>query len=167
MKKIALVLAIALSSAAGFAQINKGELKQLQNFLSQPGKEAPTNAEALRISNVKDPSTWEGITIVGNHVTKIDWKDKKIAGTLDLSGFSELTSVDVSRNALTALSVKGAAALNDLNASRNKLNEINLDGATSLVKLSLNNNRITEFSLTGAPVIKSINIASNLSLRST
>ena len=90
MKKIALVLAIALSSAAGFAQINKGELKQLQNFLSQPGKEAPTNAEALRISNVKDPSTWEGITIVGNHVTKIDWKDKKLPVLSTLAVFPNL-----------------------------------------------------------------------------
>lgn len=121
MKKIALVLAVALSSAASFAQINKGELKQLQNFLSQPAKEAATNAEALHITNVKDPSTWEGVTVTGNRVTKIDWKDKKIAGTLDLSGFTALTSVDVSRNALTALTVDGAGALNELNASRNKL----------------------------------------------
>ena len=54
MKKIALVLAVALSSAACFAQVNKGELKKLQNFLSQPAKEAATNAEALRVTNIKD-----------------------------------------------------------------------------------------------------------------
>ena len=57
MKKIALMLAVALGSAACFAQINKSELKQLQNFLNQPAETESTNAQALKITNVKDPST--------------------------------------------------------------------------------------------------------------
>ncbi|MDE6468980.1 MAG: hypothetical protein K2L28_08820, partial [Muribaculaceae bacterium] len=162
MKKIALILAVALSGAACFAQVDKGELKQLQNFLQQPAEKGGTNAEALKITNTKDPSTWEGVTVVGKHVTKIEWKDKKLGGTLDLSGFDALASVDVSRNALTAITVKGDGALTELNASRNKISEVDLEGCSTLVKLSLNNNRITEFTLTDVPTIKSINIASNL-----
>lgn len=100
MKRIAFILAVALGSAAAFAQVNKGELKQLQNFLSQPAEHAATNAEALKITNIKDPSTWEGVTVVGKNVTAIDWKDKHLSGVLDLSGFSALTKVDVSRNKL-------------------------------------------------------------------
>ena len=57
MKKIAFILAVALGSAAAFAQVNKGELKQLQAFLAQPAEHAATNAEALKITNIKDPST--------------------------------------------------------------------------------------------------------------
>ena len=49
MKKIALLLAVALGSAACFAQVNKTELKQLQNFLSQPSEKGGTNAEALMV----------------------------------------------------------------------------------------------------------------------
>ena len=52
MKKIAFILAVALGSAAAFAQVNKGELKQLQNFLAQPAEKAATNAEALKITNI-------------------------------------------------------------------------------------------------------------------
>ncbi len=115
MKKIALLLAVALSSAACFAQVNKSELKQLQNFLAQPAEKDGTNAEALKITNLKDPSTWEGITVVGNHVTEIKWKDKKLAGTLDLSGFKALAKVDVSRNKLAAVTFKGDPMLTDVN----------------------------------------------------
>ena len=147
MKKIALVLAVALSSAACFAQVNKGELKKLQNFLSQPAKEAATNAEALRVTNIKDPSTWEGVTVTNGHVTKIDWKDKKLGGTLDLTGFEALTSVDVSRNALTGITIVNNPSLAELNISRNKIKSLAIDGATTLSKLSANNNRITEFAL--------------------
>ena len=47
MKKIALLLAVAISSASLFAQnVNKTELKQLKAFLAQPAAEASTNAEA-------------------------------------------------------------------------------------------------------------------------
>ncbi|MDE6041267.1 MAG: hypothetical protein K2F99_06790, partial [Muribaculaceae bacterium] len=118
MKKIALFLAVALSSAASFAQVNKAELKALQNFLNEPAKEAATNAEALKISNIKDPATWEGVTVVGKNVVAIDWKDKKLGGTLALSGFTALTTVDVSRPELTAVPVAHDPALVEFNASR-------------------------------------------------
>ena len=59
MKKVVLILTLALCSSIAFAQrVNKAELKQLQAFLAQPAKEAATNAEALRIQNVSDPSQW-------------------------------------------------------------------------------------------------------------
>ncbi|MDE6157247.1 MAG: hypothetical protein K2F78_03780 [Muribaculaceae bacterium] len=162
MKKIALLLAVALSSAACFAQVNKSELKQLQNFLAQPAEKGGTNAEALKITNVKDPSTWEGVTVVGNNVTEIKWKDKKIAGTLDLSGFKALRTVDVSRNALSGVTFNGDPVLADVNVSRNKLTEVDLSDCPMLSKVAINNNRLTEFEISDVPAIKSLNIASNL-----
>ena len=64
MKKIALLLAVAISSASLFAQnVNKTELKQLKAFLAQPAAEASTNAEALKVTNQNDPASWEGITV--------------------------------------------------------------------------------------------------------
>ena len=145
MKRIALFLAVALASVGVFAQnLNKNELRQLQAFLNQPAKEAATNAQALKITDLKAPSTWEGVTVANGRVTAIKWNDKKLAGTLDLSGFTALQSVDVSRNALTSLTVANDGALTELNASRNRITDVTLTGCGALGKLQLNNNRITE-----------------------
>ena len=105
MKKVALMIAVTLGSLTVFAQnVNKNELKQLQAFLAAPAEQGMTNAQVLKVSNVNDPSTWEGVTVANGHVTKIEWKNKKIAGTLNLKGFSALTDVDVSRNSLNSVS---------------------------------------------------------------
>ena len=144
MKRVALLLAVALASVAVFAQkINKSELKQLQVFLSEPAEKDATNAQALKITDTGNPATWEGVTVEGGHITAIEWKDKHLAGTLNLSGFTALTKVDVSRNKITALTVKGSTALTELNASRNRLNEFDAQGCSSLHKHSVNNNYIT------------------------
>lgn len=83
MKKVALLFAVALSSLAVNAQkIDKNELKQLQAFLAAPAEKEATNAQALKIADVKSPATWEGVTVENGHVTKIEWKGKKIAGDL-------------------------------------------------------------------------------------
>ena len=64
MKKVALLFAVALSSLAVNAQkIDKNELKQLQAFLAAPAEKEATNAQALKITDVKSPATWEGVTI--------------------------------------------------------------------------------------------------------
>ena len=55
MKRIALILAVALSSAACFAQVTKSEMKQLQSFLSQPSEKGETNAQALKITVITTP----------------------------------------------------------------------------------------------------------------
>ena len=64
MKKVALLFAVALSSLAVNAQkIDKNELKQLQAFLTAPAEKDASNAEALKITDIKNPSTWEGVTV--------------------------------------------------------------------------------------------------------
>ena len=162
MKKAVLLFVIALSGMVAFAQkINKNELKQLQNFLAQPAEKDASNAVALKIDNLNDPSTWEGVTVANGHVTEIKWKDRHLAGTLNLSGFSALTSVDVSRNYLTGFTATDDAALTDLNVSRNRLTSLDLTNCTALTKVSLNNNRLTEFTLGNVPHVKNLNISNN------
>ncbi|MDE6427615.1 MAG: hypothetical protein K2K59_01530, partial [Muribaculaceae bacterium] len=70
MKKALLMAAVLLGSMTTFAQnIDKNELKQLANFLNQPSAEAgKTNAEVLKITNLKTPAAWEGVTIENGHV---------------------------------------------------------------------------------------------------
>ena len=162
MKKIALLLAAAISSVSLFAQsVDKGELKQLKAFLAQPAAEASTNAEALKISNQNSPATWEGITVENGHITAINWKDKKLAGTLDLSGFDALQKVDVSRNRLTGFTADGDGVLTELNVSRNRLTEFSIENCPQISKLLANNNRFTDIDMTNLPVLKTLNLANN------
>ena len=95
MKKALLMIAVMLGSVTAFAQnLDKNELKQLKEFLSQPSAEAgKTNAEALKIHNLNAPASWEGVTIQDGHVTAIKWSDKKLAGDFSLTGFKDRKSV--------------------------------------------------------------------------
>ena len=161
MKKALLMIALMLGSVTAFAQ-NKNEVKQLQAFLSQPAEKGGTNATALKITDIKSPATWEGVTVANGRVTAIEWKDKHLAGTLDLSGFTALTKVDVSRNAITSISVAGDAALVELNASRNKLSTLTLDGNAALTKLTVYRNRLTDLDIAGTPLLENLNCSNNL-----
>ena len=162
MKKSLLLIALMVGCMSASAQkFDKNELRQLQSFLSQPGEKAATNAEALKITDFKNPATWEGVTVANGRVTAIEWGDKHLAGELNLSGFKALTKVNVSRNALTSLNIDGDAAITRLDAQRNKLSGVSLDGCTGLKTLNIYKNRITEFTLTGTPIIETVNISNN------
>ncbi len=71
MKTISGLLAVALGSATCFARTNKGEYRQRQNFLSHTAEKGGTNAHALKITNLNDPSTRDGITTSGGDATGI------------------------------------------------------------------------------------------------
>ena len=87
--------------------------------------------------------------------------DKKLAGTLDLSGFDALQKVDVSRNRLTGFTADGDGALTELNVSRNRLTEFSIENCPQISKLLANNNRLTDIDMTNLPVLKTLNLANN------
>ena len=156
MKKVLFIMAVILGGMTAMAQnLDKNEAKQLQAF-------AKVNATALSATDMKAIGSIEGVKVVGGHVTEIDWKDKKLSGALDLSGFKALTKVDVSRNDLTSLNVSGCANLTELNASRNKLSDIKLDGCSALQTLTIYKNRLAEIDLTDVPALKKLNVSNNL-----
>ena len=163
MKKALLLMALMVGCMSASAQkIDKNELKELQAFLSQPAEKHATNAEALKISDLKSPSTWEGVTVENGHVTAIEWGDKHLAGALNLSDFSALTKLNVSRNAITSLNLSGDAALVRVDAQRNKITTVNLDGCSNLQVLNIYKNRITDLSISKTPLIETVNISNNL-----
>ncbi|MDE5658646.1 MAG: hypothetical protein K2I25_06370, partial [Muribaculaceae bacterium] len=163
MKKAVLLIALMIGCTGAFAQkIDKSELKQLQAFLSQPGERDATNAQALKINDTKAPATWEGVTVENGHVTKIEWKDKHLAGTLDLSGFDALQEVNVSRNSLTALTVNEDPVLTKLDASRNKLTEFSSASCPAMTELKIYRNRLTNLDLSGTTSLKTLNCSNNL-----
>ena len=153
---------ILLSTMMVYAQNqNSKEVKTLQAFLNQPSADGVTNAQALG-ADVSNPVTWHGVTWEGGHVSAIEWKGKKLAGVLDLSSFTGLKKLDVSKNELTGLSVQGCTALAELNASHNRLTQFNVNGCTVLAKLNIYKNRLLEIELSGTPMLTQVNCSNNL-----
>ena len=162
MKRVLLILAVVFGCTAVFAQkLDKNEARQLKAFLAAPAAEATTNAAALGVADVNAFASLEGVTVENGHVTVLNLKEKKLGGTLDLSGFTALTSVDVSRNSLTTLNVSGCNALKEVNASRNRLKEASFDGCDQLTKILVYRNRLTEFNVSQLPMIQTINVSNN------
>lgn len=126
MKRALFLIAIVLGCTTAFAQkIDKNEAKQIKAFLSQNAEKDGTNAQALKVTDLNAIASIEGITVANGHITAIEWKDKHLAGDLDLSGFTALTKVDVSRNHLSTIDFSGNTALSEVNASRNVLTSVN------------------------------------------
>ena len=152
MKKIILLIIIMLGNMMVFAQTttNKKEVKALQSFLTQPSADGRTNAQALELI-LNDAGIWPGVTWTNGHVTAIEWKDKKLAGKLDVTALPELAKLDVSRNKITSLNAQGCAKLADLNASRNMLTFLDVNNCTALSKLTIYKNRLLDLNLVGTP----------------
>ncbi|WP_407934821.1 leucine-rich repeat domain-containing protein, partial [Barnesiella intestinihominis] len=164
MKRVFIMLAIVLGSAGLlFAQkSNQKEVKQLQSFLQQKSAKGDANYIRLGITDIKNPAMWKGVVWSDGRAISIDWKDKELAGELDLNGFTALQKVDCSRNQLTEINVSNCTALNTLNVSRNKLSELNIDNCPALIKLDCYKNRLTDLSLSGLPGLKNLNCSNNL-----
>lgn len=102
------------------------EVAQLKNFLAQPSAlEGKTNAEALDITDMDDPSTWKTIRWVkSGHeylAERIDWSAYELNGELVLTDFAALDTLNCNGNSLTSLNVAGCGNLRQINCYSNKL----------------------------------------------
>ena len=153
MKKTMLLLAACLCFSSAWSQnLSKNESKALQAFLSQPAKTVGTNGSALKYDG-KNLSSVEGLKIENGHVTEISWRGKDLAGELSLTSFPALAKVDVSRNALTGLTVASNPELVELNASSNRLPQVSLENNSQLQNINLNRNRLSTIDLGGVVVV--------------
>ena len=122
MKRSVFLLSAFMVLGSAMAQnLNKTEAKALQAFFNQPAVEKATNGAALGYTG--SVASVPGISVSNGHVTAIDWKDKHLAGQLNLSNFPQLVKVEVSGNKLTALTLSGNPALVEVNAGRNRISE--------------------------------------------
>ncbi len=87
--------------------------------------------------DLTDPSSWEGVTWDNNgNVTKIDFTYKWLQGSLDVSGFTSLTKLNVYANMLTSINVDNCTALTSLDCSYNPLSSgLDLEDCTALTEL--------------------------------
>ena len=116
---------------AGEETYASDEVAALKAFLRQESaEEGKSNAEALGV----DTSAWaesnlwlwnvEGLRLgldAEKRIAAIDWSGKGLAGNLDLPGFAQLDSLDVSDNALTALALDDCPALQSVRCQDNAL----------------------------------------------
>ncbi len=107
--------------------------------------------------DLSNPEACEGLTFDSNgKVTAIKLNFVDLHGVLNLGGFSELQSVSVSANYITAINLKGCVSLKYLDVSDNELTALNLSDCTALGELNCSFN---DFSATG------LNLSENKALR--
>lgn len=115
------------TSMPNSTDINEKEVITLINLYSQSN-----NSEFLGW-NLDDPSTWTGVTWnEDGNVESIDLSYKNLDGTLDLSNFSSLKSLNLSGNNLTSVNLDNCSSLEEFDCSFNKLTSLDLSDCTNL-----------------------------------
>ncbi|MDY6147409.1 MAG: hypothetical protein SPI35_00095 [Porphyromonas sp.] len=94
-------------------------------------------------------------------LAKLDLCGNKLSGTMDLSEYSALKSIDLSENELTSLVLGNKPELKQLYLASNKLSEFDLTHSGVLETLSFENNQVAELSFFGATELKNITAREN------
>ncbi|MBR0238069.1 MAG: right-handed parallel beta-helix repeat-containing protein [Thermoguttaceae bacterium] len=145
---------------------NANDIAHLQAFLEQTNSSGQKNGITLNSSYNKDnPSSWTGVTWteVGGIkcVSRIDWMNKRLVGSLDMSGSTSLTYLRVWDNNLTSLNVRGCTALTDLNCVANELTSLDVSQNTALTSLNCWGNDLTSLDVSKNTALKSLYCYSN------
>lgn len=171
---LALVPAVALADSEVPAGYDANDFSKLRTFLNQPSAVSEqTNGQRINAAyNPLDPTTWtdvkwsstapyrvESIGVTTNGLTK--WYSNSLAGPLDLSGFSQLTTVIVTSNKLTSLDLSGASVLETIYLFDNNINSLTFSGNIALENVYCSNNNLTALDLSGAPNLTGIQCNSN------
>lgn len=87
--------------------------------------------------DLSDPTTWNGIIWNDNgNVESIDFSYMNLEGTLDLSNFSSLKSLNLSGNNLTSVNLDNCSSLEEIDCSFNKLTTLDLSDCTNLTSVT-------------------------------
>ena len=110
--------------------------------------------------DVNDPSTWaDGWVFMhfGNtpyHVMNISWRDRGLVGTLDVSGFTQLSGLYLSGNRLTAVNASNCPELGDVEVYDDTVQSLDFSNCESLSNLICNNNQLTSLNVSGCSGIE-------------
>ena len=142
MKRTTLFLAALMAITCGWSQnLSKSEAKSLQAFATQASAKGGDNGSALGFTGGSF-ANFPGITVSADgHVTEIDWRNKDLAGNLDLSKFPALQKVNVSGNKIVTLTLSANPQLVEVNAGHNRITDVTLTDCPQLQTLRLNRNR--------------------------
>jgi uncharacterized protein (TIGR02145 family) len=96
---------------------------------------------------------WYGITYSTGKLL-IDLYVNNLAGSIDLSGCTELEWLSCGFNQLTSINVSGCTALSTFWCQDNQLTSINMNGCTAMESLGCFNNRLTILNVGGFTELK-------------
>jgi|GEM_PF-656714 len=117
---------------------NNYESSKLCSFYNQ------INNSTLLDWDTTDQSTWTGITWNSSgNVTAIELPYLDLEGTLDLSDFSSLESVNIAGNKLTSIDLTDCDSLINLNVSSNNLTSLDVSDCTELETLDCSFNDLS------------------------
>lgn len=155
-------LATDTSPADGY---NDYDEMALQTFLSQNSAVAgQTNAQVLGYDPV-DPSTWTDVTwdpsSGENCLAGINWVNKSLAGTLNVSGCTSLIAAFFDQNSITSINAGGCTALTDLTCNQNALTSLNITGLGSLSRVECFQNQMTSLDLSGCGALTILSCSNN------
>lgn len=147
---------------------NEHELTLLRKFFSHTDLNGVSNGEKLfEAYDENAPETWntglDWIFADGvKRVLGIAFDCFDLVGTLDLSGFSELTSVSCSNNRLAAVHLTELPSLNSLNIAGNSLlPPPDLSSCPELTMLDCSATDLYELDLSACPNLTWLNCSSN------
>ncbi|QNU65658.1 InlB B-repeat-containing protein [Ruminiclostridium herbifermentans] len=138
----------AANITVGDITYNENDFTKLRTFLNQNSAvTGVTNGKAINAGyDENNPATWSGITWTDDEVKRIKtitWDTKSLAGNLDLSGATSMTSLVCSNNKLTSLNVSGNTAMTILSCFSNQLTDLNLSTNKKLVAVNCSFNKLT------------------------
>ena len=116
--------------------------------------------ELVDSQGLQDYATWREID--GElRLTAIHAVNQGLTGPLNLSGCTELTTVNVSQNQLTSIDISGNAKLESLNANDNQLASLDVSGCGFLVTLYANKNQLTELDVSQSTILTLLDVREN------
>ncbi|MEL7569421.1 MAG: InlB B-repeat-containing protein, partial [Eubacteriaceae bacterium] len=149
---------------SGGVTYNDNDFNKLQTFLNLPSTESgKTNGQIINTSyNSNDPTTWTGVTWVGGRATIINWSGKTfLNGDIDVSGFTELTTLYCGYNRIDSLTLGDNNALTFVNCSGAQITSLDFSGVPLLEQLYCDNNQLIALNLSSNANLTYLNCATN------
>lgn len=141
---------------------NAHDVAQIKTFLEQASAVAgKTNAEQLGY-DVNDPDTWTDVFWYEQRLTYIDWNDRSLAGSLDLTGCEKLGALYIQQNAITSLILNGCTGLSDLDCKNNAIETLDLRENPLLHNLECSNNKLSALDLTAQTSLGNLKCGNNM-----
>lgn len=164
----------ALAEDANSDGYNDNDFSKLQTFLNQPSSvSGKTNGDCINPAsyNSADPTTWLGVIWSDDtqkRVTAIYWADKALAGNIDISNFTSLSTLQCYYNEISSINLNGDLSLTEIDVCNNNLSSLsipsnpqylccgynnitslNLSGKNNLAYLYCNDNELTSLNISG------------------
>jgi len=156
------VLAADISPADGY---NDHDYAAIRAFLETEVDSIKNGARIGSYYDADNPSTWPGITWNSDaekRVTIVDFGMYNVAGPLDVSECSALTTIFCQHTQVTSLNASGCTSLQTIQCYNGILTSLNASGCTSLQSVFCGNNSLSSFDISGCTALETLSCGVNL-----